>query len=113
MRMRIASALLSLVSIIGLTTPAHADTVGERIVRIARSQVGKPYVAGTQGPSAFDCSGFTQWVIKKAIGKTYVHSSRAQFRSMLHIRASALRPGDPPPHRRCRARHRQIGRAHV
>ena len=94
MRMRIASALLSLVSIIGLTTPAHADTIGDRIVRIARSQVGKPYVAGTQGPSAFDCSGFTQWVIKKATGKTYVHSSRAQFRSMLHIPASALRPGD-------------------
>jgi cell wall-associated NlpC family hydrolase len=89
-----AALLLSALSLFGMAIPAHADTTGNRIVSIARSQIGKPYVANTQGPNAFDCSGFTQWVIRKATGQTYVHSSRAQFRTMLRIPASKLRPGD-------------------
>ncbi|NBO46090.1 MAG: hypothetical protein EBU85_03620 [Actinobacteria bacterium] len=94
MRTRIAALLISALSLFGMATPAHADTTGSRIVRIALTQVGKPYVANTQGPHAYDCSGFTQWVIRKATGHTYVHSSRAQYRSMLRIPASKIRPGD-------------------
>lgn len=94
MRTRMAALLLSFAAIIGMAAPAHADTTGQRIVKIALTQVGKPYVANTRGPSAFDCSGFTQWVIKRATGHTYVHSSRAQYRTMLRIPKSRLRPGD-------------------
>lgn len=94
MRTRIAALLISALSLFGMAIPAHADTTGSRIVQIALTQVGKPYVANTRGPHAYDCSGFTQWVIRKATGHTYVHSSRAQYRSMLRIPASKIRPGD-------------------
>ena len=92
---KFAAIVLALVTVLGMatTSPALADT-GSRIAHYALSQVGKPYVANTQGPRAFDCSGLTQWAIRKATGRTYIHSSRAQFRSMLRIPKSKLRPGD-------------------
>ncbi|NDB17672.1 MAG: NlpC/P60 family protein [Actinobacteria bacterium] len=92
---KFAAIVLALVTVLGMasTSPALADT-GSRIAHYALSQVGKPYVANTQGPRAFDCSGLTQWAIRKATGRTYVHSSRAQFRTMLRIPKSKLRPGD-------------------
>lgn len=94
-RRKLAALVLAVTTIFGAasTTPALADT-GSRIAQYALSQVGKPYVAYTKGPRAFDCSGLTQWAIRKATGRTYVHSSRAQFRSMLRIPKSKLRPGD-------------------
>lgn len=33
------------------------------VLRIARSQLGKPYVFGEEGPGAFDCSGLVQYVM--------------------------------------------------
>lgn len=90
-----AALAVAIVTALGLATtaPALADT-GSRIATYALSQVGKPYVAYTQGPRAYDCSGLTQWAIRKATGRTYVHSSRSQYRSMLRIPKSKLRPGD-------------------
>ena len=37
-------------------------------VRLARSFVGTPYVWGGSTPDGFDCSGFVQYVYKKAFG---------------------------------------------
>ena len=34
----------------------------ESFVSFVRSQVGKPYVAGNEGPSSFDCSGLIYYV---------------------------------------------------
>jgi len=93
-RGKLAALAVATAMSIGFAVPAHADTTGDRIVQLALTQVGKPYVAGTQGPRAYDCSGFTQWVIRKATGRTYVHSSRAQYRTMLRIPKSRIRPGD-------------------
>ncbi len=92
---KLVAVVFALVAAFGVatTSPAVADT-GSRIAHYALSQVGKPYVANTQGPRAFDCSGLTRWAIRKATGRTYIHSSRAQFRSMLRIPRSKLRPGD-------------------
>ena len=39
--------------------------VEQRVVEVAREQLGKPYVYGTQGPNTFDCSGLIYWVYKK------------------------------------------------
>jgi hypothetical protein len=39
-------------------------TVGERIVALAKTQVGKPYVWGAMGPNGFDCSGLVSWAAK-------------------------------------------------
>lgn len=35
-----------------------------QIVQVAKKQLGKPYVYGTQGPGTFDCSGLIYWVYK-------------------------------------------------
>jgi cell wall-associated NlpC family hydrolase len=62
-------------------------------VRYAMAQVGKAYVYGAAGPSAFDCSGLTMaaW---GAAGVGLPHSSSAQYGSGTHISASQLQPGD-------------------
>jgi len=59
----------------------------------AMAQVGKAYVFGAAGPSAFDCSGLTMraW---GAAGVALPHSSAAQYSSGRHIAASDLQPGD-------------------
>ncbi|MCT3473722.1 C40 family peptidase, partial [Lactobacillus delbrueckii] len=40
-----------------------------KVVSLAKKQVGKPYVYGATGPNAFDCSGLTSYVYSHAIGK--------------------------------------------
>ncbi len=62
-------------------------------VRFAMAQVGKPYVYGASGPSAYDCSGLTMraW---GAAGVGLAHSSSAQYGEGTHISPSQLQPGD-------------------
>jgi cell wall-associated NlpC family hydrolase len=57
------------------------------------AQVGKAYVYGAAGPSAFDCSGLTMMAWAQA-GVSLPHSSSAQYSSGPHVAASDLRPGD-------------------
>lgn len=33
----------------------------DKLLSVARTKLGAPYVAGADGPDKFDCSGFTQW----------------------------------------------------
>jgi peptidoglycan DL-endopeptidase CwlO len=62
-------------------------------VHYAMAQVGKAYVYGAAGPSAYDCSGLTMaaW---GAAGVGLPHSSSAEYGSGTHISASQLQPGD-------------------
>jgi cell wall-associated NlpC family hydrolase len=62
-------------------------------VQFAMAQVGKAYVYGAAGPSAYDCSGLTMaaW---GAAGVSLPHSSSAQYSSGPHIAESDLQPGD-------------------
>lgn len=62
-------------------------------ISFAMAQVGKAYVYGAAGMSAFDCSGLTMraW---GAAGVALPHSSAAQYNSGRHISASQLQPGD-------------------
>ena len=62
-------------------------------VNYAMAQVGKPYVYGAAGPSAYDCSGLTMASWAQA-GVSLPHSSSAQYSSGPHIAASDLQPGD-------------------
>ena len=59
----------------------------------AMAQVGKAYVFGAAGPSAFDCSGLTMAAWAQA-GVSLPHSSSAQYASGRHISESELQPGD-------------------
>ncbi len=62
-------------------------------VQFALAQVGKAYVYGAAGPSAYDCSGLTMraW---GAAGVGLPHSSSAQMGSGARVSSSALQPGD-------------------
>ncbi|MGN6252348.1 MAG: NlpC/P60 family protein [Marmoricola sp.] len=62
-------------------------------VHYAMAQVGKAYVYGAAGPSAFDCSGLTMraW---GAAGIGLPHSSAAQYNMGTHVSESELQPGD-------------------
>jgi len=62
-------------------------------VSYAMAQVGKAYVYGAAGPSAFDCSGLTMAAWGSA-GVGLPHSSSAQYGSGTHISESQLQPGD-------------------
>ena len=64
------------------------------VVHLARTKVGSRYVAGSAGPSRFDCSGLALYVVKKATGRSLPHYSKAQFRVLKHVSRSQLRPGD-------------------
>jgi cell wall-associated NlpC family hydrolase len=66
------------------------------VTSIARQYVGYPYRYGAVGPNAFDCSGFTQYVYRRA-GISIPRTAAAQYSSTpgTRIRSySALQPGD-------------------
>lgn len=64
------------------------------IKKVATAQLGKPYVYGANGPSSFDCSGFTKYVFKKAIGKTIPRTAQSQYNSYKHVSAKNAKAGD-------------------
>lgn len=57
----------------------------KRVVRATRSRLGKPYRYGASGPNAFDCSGLTQWVYRKA-GHRLPRTSGAQASATRRVR---------------------------
>ncbi|MFE1174707.1 NlpC/P60 family protein [Streptomyces sp. NPDC058773] len=64
-----------------------------RAVSFAYSALGKPYVWGATGPSAYDCSGLTQaaW---KAAGVALPRTTYTQISSGPRISRAQLAPGD-------------------
>jgi peptidoglycan DL-endopeptidase CwlO len=64
-----------------------------RAVAFARSQLGKPYVWGASGPSAYDCSGLTMAAYRWA-GVWLPRVSRAQWNAGPHVGLGGLAPGD-------------------
>ena len=76
-------------------TPAAAPTgaANSSVVAIAMQYVGSPYVWGASGPSAFDCSGFTQYVYAQ-VGINLPRTSSEQAVSGTPVSASEAQPGD-------------------
>ena len=74
--------------------PRGSPRSASKAVRVARAQLGDRYVAGRTGPNAFDCSGLARYVVKKALGRSLPHYSKAQFRVTKRVSKSNLRPGD-------------------
>ncbi|WP_306327431.1 C40 family peptidase [Streptomyces venezuelae] len=91
----------------GGSAPARADrsSGGERgpvtapnaraaqAISFARAQLGKPYVWGATGPSAYDCSGLTQaaW---RAAGVSLPRTTYTQINAGPRVSRSQLAPGD-------------------
>ncbi|HSQ89703.1 C40 family peptidase [Romboutsia sp.] len=66
----------------------------EEVIKLAYKQLGKKYVWGAEGPNTFDCSGFTSYVYKNAIGKTIPRTSIAQSKYGQYVSRPQLQPGD-------------------
>lgn len=66
---------------------------GEQIVEYAKKYLGCKYVYGASGPSTFDCSGFTMYVLKN-FGLTLSHSATAQSKVGTYVTKENLQPGD-------------------
>ncbi len=72
--------------------PVQSGTA-DSIIAMANSLLGRPYVYGASGPSAFDCSGFTSYVYK-AHGISLPRSSAAQSGVGTTVSRDELLPGD-------------------
>jgi cell wall-associated NlpC family hydrolase len=74
-------------------TASHA-TKAAAVVNLAQRQVGKRYVWGATGPNAFDCSGLTSYVYRKAAGKNITRTTYTQVHQGRRVSMSNLQPGD-------------------
>lgn len=72
--------------------PTKRTSAGQKVVQVAKAQVGDPYTFGSAGPSAYDCSGLVVYSYRHATGKRIPHSSDAIRRAGRPV--SAPRPGD-------------------
>jgi cell wall-associated NlpC family hydrolase len=64
------------------------------IVDFAMRYEGHPYVYAGEGPRAFDCSGFTMFVIQKTLGIDITHDMFVQYDMGSKVGRNALQPGD-------------------
>ena len=70
-----------------------ASSEAADLVSYALGFVGCSYVYGGNGPTSFDCSGFTQYAFARA-GISLPRTADVQMYSGRQISASQLRPGD-------------------
>ncbi|MGW6879209.1 C40 family peptidase [Streptomyces goshikiensis] len=75
----------------GSSTPATGSAAA--IVNFARAQVGKAYVMGATGSSAYDCSGLVQAAYRQA-GISLDRTSQSQSLAGTSVSLSNLQPGD-------------------
>ncbi|MBW3633604.1 MAG: C40 family peptidase [Chloroflexi bacterium] len=67
---------------------------GEQIVSFAMEFQGYPYIYAGEGPYAFDCSGFTMFVINNTLGTPIPHDMVVQYEMGQQVSREALQPGD-------------------
>ncbi|MEU5597217.1 NlpC/P60 family protein [Streptomyces sp. NPDC020298] len=66
---------------------------GDRAVRYAVGQLGKPYQPGARGPASYDSPGLTSSAWQQA-GAPIPRTTRQQWTQLQHIPLGELRPGD-------------------
>ena len=74
------------------STQSNSSTA-QTVVSAAQSQIGKPYVWGATGPSAYDCSGLVQYAYSQA-GKNVGRTTYQQAGAGQHISVSQAQAGD-------------------
>lgn len=77
------------------TEPAAAasSALGEQLVALAKQYLGTPYVLGGNGPSSFDCSGFTKYIYAQ-FGYSLNRTATDQLQNGVSICRDELQPGD-------------------
>ncbi|MFI9468394.1 NlpC/P60 family protein [Streptomyces sp. NPDC052492] len=92
-RTRVADAQRELVASGALSGAGAPSAAGERAVRYAVEQLGKPYEWGAEGPATYDCSGLTSEAWHSA-GAPIPRTSQEQWARLERIALVDLRPGD-------------------
>ncbi len=76
--------------------PALTDERVQRMLVWGRAQLGKPYVFGSTGPNSWDCSSFTQGVLR-SIGISIPRTSQAQRDWLAKGNGYRVQPGQERP----------------
>ncbi len=72
---------------------ASSSSLGQQVVDYAKQYLGCPYVYGGNGPSSFDCSGYTSYVYRH-FGYTLNRTASTQLSNGTSVSKSELQPGD-------------------
>lgn len=73
---------------------AVAGNLETRAMDIALSEIGKPYVWGSTGPSSFDCSGLVYYAYHHAGYSGITRTTYTQYVQSQKVSQSDARPGD-------------------
>ncbi|MEX6585130.1 C40 family peptidase [Paraclostridium bifermentans] len=66
----------------------------DKVINIAKQQLGKTYVWGAEGPNTFDCSGFTMYSFRNGAGVNLPRVSKDQSKYGTSVSKSNLQKGD-------------------
>lgn len=80
-------------SVTSTVTVNNDSELANKVVSLAYSLLGVPYVSGGSSPSGFDCSGFTSYLYRQ-FGITLSRSSSAQAYGGVSVSLSSAQPGD-------------------
>jgi cell wall-associated NlpC family hydrolase len=75
------------------TSSSTATGSAAAVVAFVKAQIGKAYVSGATGPSAYDCSGLVQTAFKQ-VGISLPRVSQDQSTAGTQVSLSNLQPGD-------------------
>ncbi|WP_418790691.1 C40 family peptidase [Phosphitispora sp. TUW77] len=73
---------------------SSGQTKIEKIISIAHSLEGTPYVRGGSTPKGFDCSGFTSYIFRLGAGISLPRTSSGQASIGKAVSKAELKPGD-------------------
>ena len=77
----------------GNSSSSSSNSIGDKLVSLAKSKLGCKYVWGATGPNTFDCSGLTSWCHKQ-VGISIPRTSLEQSKGGKSVSKSNLQPGD-------------------
>ena len=78
----------------GSTVAPPSEGAASAVVSYAYQFIGRPYVFGATGPDTFDCSGFTSYVYRNAVGREITRTTYSQINQGRPVSRDQLQPGD-------------------